>query len=367
MAQLNEQEIKALLENYKLGKATEEELAMLETWYTTYREEGPENPGMAERLAAVDMVWEKLEKEHRPVKRMFRWQRYAAAAVIILAIGVYFLWRPVQVPSISVAQLANSKKDIPPGTNKATLTIAGGSTVVLDSAKSGIAVNGDGLTYNDNSKVNAEISAATKMLSLQTPKGGTYKLVLPDGSVVWLNAASRLNFPSTFAGQKQREVELSGEGYFEVAKNKAQPFIVKSRGQKVEVLGTHFNINSYDDEPVTKTTLLEGRVRIGNTILKPGEQAENNNTGIKTQTVDIDEVMGWKNNYIVFQDEKIENIMRKISRWYDVEVVYEGEMPTDDFGGRVNKLAYVSQVLKKLELTNKVHFKIAGRRIIVTK
>jgi transmembrane sensor len=366
MAELNKEEVRVMLENFRLGRATEKEKALLETWYLTYREEGAEIPDMAERLAAVDLVWTKLENEHRPVKRMVRWRSIAAAAILILSAGTYFIWQFTHAP-ITVSELAGTKKDIAPGTNKATITIAGSGTVVLDSTRAGIEVHSGDLTYDDNTKINANLTTDTKMLTLQTPKGGTYRLVLPDGSIVWLNAASRLVFPSTFNGQKQREVELSGEGYFEVAKNKAVPFIVKSHGQKVEVLGTHFDINSYDDEPLTKTTLLEGRVRIGTTILKPGEQAEKSDAGIHIVPADIDEVMGWKNNYIVFQDEKIENVMRKISRWYDVEVVYEGEMPTDDFGGRVNKRFYISQVLKKLELTNKVHFKVAGRRIIVTK
>jgi transmembrane sensor len=367
MAQLSEQDIKVMLENFRQGKATDEELDLLETWYLTYREEGTENPDMAERLAAVDTVWAKLENGHRPVKRMAKWCSVAAAAILLLSVGGYFVWQAVQVPVITVSQLAGTKKDIAPGTNKATLTIAGSGTLVLDSARTGLEVHPNDLTYDDNTRINAALTTDTKMLTLQTPKGGTYRLVLPDGSVVWLNAASHLSFPSSFKGQKQRQVELSGEAYFEVAKNKAMPFIVKSHGQQVEVLGTHFNINSYDDEPITRTTLLEGSVRIGATLLKPGEQAENNGTSIKTIPADVDEIMGWKNNYIVFQDEKIESIMRKISRWYDVEIVYEGIPPADDFGGRVNKRAYVSQVLKKLELTNKVHFKIQGRRIIVTK
>jgi transmembrane sensor len=366
MAELNKEEIRAMLENFRLGKATEEEKALLETWYLTYREEGTENPDMAERLAAVDMVWTKLENGDRPVKRMIRWRSIAAAAILVLSVGGYMMWQFAHAP-IAVSELAGTKKDIAPGTNKATLIIAGGGAVVLDSTRAGIEVHSGDLTYDDNTRINANLTADTRMLTLQTPKGGTYRLVLPDGSIVWLNAASRLVFPSTFNGQKQREVELSGEGYFEVAKNKAIPFIVKSHGQKVEVLGTHFDINSYDDEPLTKTTLLEGSVRIGTTVLKPGEQSEKSNVGINVVPANIDEVMGWKNNYIVFQDEKIENVMRKIGRWYDVEVVYEGEMPADDFGGRVNKRFYISQVLKKLELTNKVHFKVAGRRIIVTK
>lgn len=371
MTELNESNIRAILERFKQGTATEAELALLETWYLTYREEGAENPDIVERLAAVDQVWARLEKEHRPVRQIFlrRWQSVAAAIVIIFAIGAYFLYRPA--PAISVSQLANSKKDIPPAANKATLSIAGGDILNLDSSRTGIAVHNGDVRYDDNSAVPGQGSLASSplatRLTLQTPMGGTYRLTLPDSSVVWLNAASRLVFPSTFKGQQQRVVELNGEAYFEVAKNREQPFIVKSRGQQVEVLGTHFNINCYDDESLTKTTLLEGSIRIGDVILKPGEQAVKNGADIKTGMVNTDEVTGWKNNYIVFQDEKIQSVMRKISRWYNMEIVYEGELPTDDFGGRVSNRAYVSQVLRKLELTNKVHFKIAGRKIIVSR
>ena len=375
MSELTEQQIRAMLERYSLGKATPEELALLESWYLTYQEEGGASPDMITRLAAVDRVWERLEDEYRPVKRLFGWRRnlVAAAAVIALVIGIgtYFLYQPTRPAAISVSQLAGSKKDIAPATNKATLSIAGSGMMVLDSSRTGIAVNSGDLRYDDNTKIQGQTAVAfnedVRMLTLQTPKGGTYRLILPDSSVVWLNAASRLVFPSSFSGQQRREVELQGEGYFEVAKNKAQPFIVKSRGQNVEVLGTHFNINGYADEVITKTTLLEGSIRIANVVLKPGEQAQTSDAGIKISRVDTDEAIGWKNNYIVFQDENIQSIMRKISRWYDMEVVYEGELPTDDFGGRVSSRNYVSQVLRKLELTNKVHFKIVGRKIVVTK
>lgn len=366
MSELNEQDIKRILENYRLGKATDEERALLEEWYLTYTEEGAGNPDMPQRLAAVDNVWMKLENEHRPVKKISRWVPFAAAALIVLAVGIYFLWQPAP---LSVNELANTAKDIAPGYNKATLTIAGGNTVSLDSSSAGIEVGPQAVTYDDNRTVKGAgaLNENPRMLTLTTPKGGTYKLALPDGSVVWLNAASKLIFPSTFNKQKQRVVELEGEGYFEVAKNKQQPFVVKSNGQQVEVLGTHFNINTYADEPLIKTTLLEGSVRIGSIMLKPGEQAKNSGKGITVQQVDTDGAVGWKNNYIVFEDESIQGVMRKISRWYDVDITYEGELPDDDFGGRVSRQAYVSQVLKKLELTNKVHFKVAGRRIIVTK
>ncbi|WP_256009404.1 FecR family protein [Desertivirga xinjiangensis] len=366
MSELNDQEIKRILENYRLGTATDEEKALLESWYLTYTEEGTDDPELAERFAAVDNVWMKLENEYRPVKKMWKWTSFAAAALIVLVAGSYFLWRPQPV---SVSELAKTSKDIAPGYNKATLTIDGVGILSLDSSSAGIVVKSTSVIYDNNRTVKGTDALIKNpgMLTLTTPKGGTYKLALPDGSVVWLNAASKLVFSSVFHKQKQRVVELEGEGYFEVAKNKQQPFIVKSKGQQVEVLGTHFNINSYSDEPLTKTTLLEGSIRISNKILKPGEQAQNTGKSLVVHEVDTAGVVGWKNNYIVFEDESIQGVMRKISRWYDVDITYEGELPVDDFGGRINRQAYVSQVLRKLELTNKVHFKVAGRRIIVTK
>jgi ferric-dicitrate binding protein FerR (iron transport regulator) len=196
-------------------------------------------------------------------------------------------------------------------------------------------------------------------------------VVLPDGSKVFLNAASSLTYPISFVALRERRVELKGEAYFEVAKDKNHPFIVKTQNQEIKVLGTHFNINSYADEPLTKTTLVEGSVLVKASgiqqILKPGSQAINGYDGLRIVEANMDEVLAWKNGYFMFDSESIESVMRKISRWYNIDVAFKGNVSKDKFGGTVSRFANVSQVLRKLEYTNKVHFIIEEGRITVTK
>lgn len=368
MAAMNEQAIKAILEKFRNGTASEEELAFLETWYLEYAETGSIDMPLTERIAATDFVWTKLEQQTAPkVKPVFTWQRIAAAVlVLIVGAAVYLFLNRNNDKPLTVAELADTKYDIAPGYNRAIITDASGKTVELDSARRGITVGDNNVSYDNGASIDAlKGGQSVKMMTLQTPKGGTYQITLPDGTRVWLNAATTLQFPSSFAGA-ERKVELSGEAYFEVAANSKLPFRVLSKGQTVEVLGTSFNLNCYPDENATYTTLIDGKVRVANATLLPGQQAINNESGIRTLEVNTDAVLGWKNNYFVFQGEKIDAIMRKISRWYDMEIVYEGSVTADDFGGRVNRYVNVSQVLKKLELTNKVHFKISGKKIIVT-
>lgn len=367
---MNEQEIRSILEKFRQGTASQEELAFLESWYLEYADAGADDMPLAERLATTDFVWEKLSEQIQPkVKPMFSWKR-VAAAVLILVIGLtaYLLLNRDSQQPMTVAELANSKYDVAPGYNKATIADASGKIVELDSARRGINVQKNSLSYDNGASIkelNLKTGTQVTMMTLQTPKGGTYQITLPDGTRVWLNAATSLQFPSAFQGS-ERKVELSGEAYFEVANNDKLPFRVTSKGQTVEVLGTSFNLNCYPDEDASFTTLIEGKVRVGNAILLPGQQAISQHADFRTREVNTDAVLGWKNNYFVFQGEKIDAIMRKISRWYDMEIVYEGKITADDFGGRVNRYVNVSQVLKKLELTNKVHFRVSGKKIIVT-
>lgn len=350
---MDEQSIKVLLDKYKAGIATEEELALLESWYLSYEEQGPSELSMDERLKAVDRVWTNLEG-----RRVRLWPRLAAAAVILIlfSAGIYFYGHKETVIA---------KQDVAPGSNKAMLTLTNGKTINLSNLKTGVVIDAAALTYNDGTRITEETKTSTpQQMILHTPKGGTYGIVLPDGTKVWLNAASTLKFPATFADLKERKVALNGEAYFEVAANVKQPFRVETNSQLVEVLGTHFNINAYEGEAIAKTTLLQGSVRVGKLLLKPGEQAAG---AVKVTDINIDEIIGWKNGYFVFENEQLPSIMRKISRWYDVEIVFKGEMPADEFGGRVTRFVNLSQVLKKLELTNKVHFKIEGKTVIVTK
>jgi transmembrane sensor len=259
--------------------------------------------------------------------------------------------------------------------------LADGKRIILTGAKNGtiakdhnaiINKTADGqLVYQSDDKETASSKRPAENL-LQTPRGGEYHLILADGTNVWLNAASSIRYPTAFTGNDRR-VEVTGEAYFEVAHNAAKPFRVTSKGQTVEVLGTHFNINAYDDEPGIKTTLLEGSVKVSNkdqkAILKPGQQAivQSINNSIIIKNANTEEVVAWKNGYFLFDGEKIESIMRKVSRWYDVDVQYEQTMPDVAFGGSISRFENVSQLLEVLQRTGSVHFKIEGRRLTVMK
>jgi ferric-dicitrate binding protein FerR (iron transport regulator) len=269
-----------------------------------------------------------------------------------------------------------------PGGNKAILTLANGRQITLTGARNGtLAVQGavainktaDGrIIYNSSNEATSGHAAATTYNTMTTPRGGQYQVVLPDGSKVLLNAASSLTYPTTFNGN-ERKVELTGEAYFEVAHNASKPFKVSSNGQTVEVLGTHFNINAYKDEPAIKTTLLEGKVKVtANTLnkvhfLEPGQQSVFNAQTFAVNQVETEGVVAWTNGQFVFEDDNIQYIMRTVSRWYDVDVTYNGTAPDDIFGGSVSRFNNISEVLKTLQLTGKVHFEIEGRKIIVSK
>lgn len=208
--------------------------------------------------------------------------------------------------------------------------------------------------------------------TIETPKGGQYQVDLPDGTKVWLNAGSLLRYPTNFTG-KIRSVELTGEAYFEVAKNAHKPFKVLSKNQVVEVLGTHFNISSYTDDISVKTTLLEGSVKVLSSkvnqtkLLKPGQQSDINytNNAFFIKSVNTDEVIAWKNGYFLFSDEDLKSIMARFARWYNVDVEYQGDVDNLRFGGMVSRSKDLTQALKVVEQAGNVKFKIEGRRVIV--
>ncbi len=252
--------------------------------------------------------------------------------------------------------------------------MADGSSIILDQAQNGnLATQGNTkiLKMNGMLSYNTSQNKTTKVLynTISTPRGGQYQLIFTDGTKVWLNAASSLRFPTNFEG-KERKVELSGEAYFEVAKNKAMPFKVKVNKMEVEVLGTHFNINSYEDESTIRTTLLEGSVRINqnkNTgILKPGQQAQTDQFGaIKIiNDADLEEAIAWKEEKFQFGRADIHEVMRQVARWYDVNIEYKGTV-SSHFGGTISRNANLSQVLDMLHLTGKVKFEVKDRKIIV--
>jgi ferric-dicitrate binding protein FerR (iron transport regulator) len=266
-------------------------------------------------------------------------------------------------------------KAIVPGGNHAVLVLADGSVIKLDSTGNGV-VSAQGtititikdsgqLIYTSNGQAPDRESGFN---TLKTPRGGQYQVVLPDGTKVWLNAATSLKYPAFFAAN-ERKVELNGEAYFEVAKNPKSPFRVIVNGKPgVEVLGTHFNMMAYGDEPFMATTLLEGSVKIGSTILKPGQQANVEFAEQKIQVIndiDVNEIIAWKNGKTSFKDASIQTIMRGVSRWYDVDISYEGKIPDKRFKGGLPRDANLSDLLSVLEQSG-IHFRVEGKKITVT-
>jgi ferric-dicitrate binding protein FerR (iron transport regulator) len=309
----------------------------------------------------------------------------AASILILFATGAYFILFNTKSdsPQLSKAKQKSTEdiQSITPGGNKAVLTLADGSVINLDSARNGT------LTQQGNIKiikgedgqllyyVDQEGAAIKGYNTISTPRGGKYEIVLADGSKVWLNAASSLKFPASFTG-KTREVLLTGEGYFEVAKNAFKPFHVKVNNMTVEVLGTHFNVNAYEDERSIATTLLEGSVKIKKDIpaksssqslvLKPGEQAELAKDGELNINHDanIQEVIAWKNDNFEFNNTPVTDIMRQISRWYDVEIDYRGPVPTHQLTGKISRNVDLNQLIDMLAYTG-INMKIENKKIII--
>ncbi|RKR85101.1 FecR family protein [Mucilaginibacter gracilis] len=300
-----------------------------------------------------------------------------AAAIIIMVIGVRWFQNnePKQQAASAVGVLF--KNDVAPGGNKATLTLANGQSISLTEAQKGqIAKQGasiitkttDGqIVYNASSVLQNNDKGDINLI--KTPKGGKWDVTLSDGTKVWLNASSSIKYPSAFMGN-ERKVEITGEAYFEVAHNAAKPFRVIAGGQTVEVLGTHFNINAYNDEEAVKTTLLQGKVKITNggrmAILMPGQQAATrfSNNSILVKEADTELAVAWHNGYFQFEQSDIHNVMKQLSRWYDVDVKFDGKVTRDKFGGSIPRDAPLSQVLRTLE-QSMVHFKIDGKTVTV--
>lgn len=327
-----------------------------------------------------------LEKIHRsipefsanpPVRNFMPWlYRLAAACFIgLMLAGAYYVYGPQKEPLLAKNQrkTRHNKDDVSPGTDRAMLILADGSKVELDSSYNGslanqgntqISKSGKSIRYISSGRTNRELLFNT----ITTPRGGQYKVQLPDGTNVWLNAASSIRFPTSFE-EKTRHVEITGEAYLEVAKDKTKPFIATVNGSEIEVLGTHFNVTAYGDDGIIKTTLLEGSVFFSkgasNALLKPGEQSRLKLNGeLQVDEVDVNTVVAWKNGYFDFQGSDIETVARQLSRWYDVEVIHEKKI-NELFYARIPRNTKISDVFRALELTGKVKFEMQGNKIIV--
>jgi transmembrane sensor len=386
-----EERVRHLLRLYADNKATEQEVREmlnllrqeegdkeLESLMTELRHES--NGDDSHLPVDWESIWDKIHHSAIqpvvPVRKM-KWLRVAAAIIILVSTSVYFLVnRSTKNEDIAKTEpVPELKSDVLPGGDKAILTLANGSQIVLDNAANGK------LAQQGNTEViklaNGELvykgtgDQADEVLynTMSTPRGGQYRLILPDGSRVWLNAVSSIRYPTAFTG-KERIVEITGEAYFEVTKVASMPFKVAVNGMEVAVLGTHFNINAYQDEPTVNTTLLEGSVKVSKganyTVIKPGQQTQLTTTGaIKViSDADVEEAVAWKEGRFEFKDADIKTIMRQIMRWYDVDVEYQGNIPDRYFTADISRNKTLSAVLKILKLSD-VDFKLEGKKLTV--
>ncbi|MBW7892668.1 MAG: FecR family protein [Chitinophagaceae bacterium] len=289
-----------------------------------------------------------------------RWFGYAAAiAVIIGTVVLYYAFREEVPETHEIAQTELPAEDVLPGSDRAILTLSNGQKVELSSSGRQVIKDGDISIQNvDGSLVYSNADEAT-INTMTTPRGGQYKLKLPDGTMVWLNASSSISYPTAFKGNT-REVSMTGEAYFEVSKNPAKPFIVKTFRDEIRVTGTSFNVNSYTDEDDIKTSLLEGMVEINGVRLSPGKAY----IGGKVINTDIEKDVAWKNGAFYFHQVKLKEAMRQIARWYDIEVNYEANVSEMELRGEIGRNLTLQQVLDGLQ-DKYLHFRLEGRKLIV--
>jgi transmembrane sensor len=383
----------------ELAHLPDEDLAELlrDSYTESYADVEPGEPFFSEPqssdlLARIRATIRAVAEEETPLPILRpRWTRYVAAASIglVLISGAWWTWfRHTPQPVPVASQQQRFKNDVAPGGDKAILTLANGQQIVLDSAANGLLAQQGNTTIEKNANGRLEYVPAggvgeAAYNTLSTPRGGQYQLTLPDGTHVWLNTASTITYPTAFRGN-QRKVTVTGEAYFEVAKDARHPFYVHVAlpgadtvpvgGADIQVLGTDFNTNGYADEPVATITLVSGRIRIihgrNSRILEPGQQAQ---TALAATGDDkirlsddpaLDEALAWREGKFLFGHTGIDEIMRQVARWYDVNIIYEGH-PADLFHARIPRDLPVSELLKLLELTNRVHFRIDGKTITV--
>lgn len=330
------------------------------------------------KAGAYEKVQEGISTEVKRKGRSIWIYLTAACALIVIAVSIFLLSisdnsKPGEKPIVK-----NSGTDIKPGTDKAVLVLSNGRTIILDQESDGVLDNNDGVTITkqDGGELSYTSSDANPLTfhTLSTPRGGKYKILLPDGTMVWLNAESSLRYPTSFSKSTSREVELRGEGYFEVAKDAAHPFLVKldDKGM-VEVLGTHFNVNGYEG---VKVVLVEGRVRVGGNEkwkmengkwaeLRPGEMGEIKEDGeVSVSKGDVEEAVAWTKDKFLFRNADIHSIGEQIKRWYDVEVKYEGNI-TQHFNTEMSRDLPLSKLLDGLQGTMQVHFELRGRSLTI--
>ncbi len=383
----NQKELNRMMKRYVAGNANAEEIKFIESYYQHLENEGNILGDLNEEELATlsegsfQKILENINQSNNDRKSLPFYKYMAAAIVLIVFISgfLYFSKDAVIAPNKLIVQ--SEKMDILPGVDKAILTLSDGSQIVLDDSKNESIVEKTGLIISKTTDgqliytVSSTLPKSANIVynTIATSKGNQYQVLLPDGTRVWLNAASSLKYPEVFTGN-ERKVILSGEAYFEVAKNKDMPFKVQSRNQEVQVLGTHFNINSYSDDHSIKTTLLEGSVKVSNAnftkILKPAEQSLVENNGLGNinviKNIDVEGEIAWKNGLFSFNNAALKTILNQLERWYDIKINYES-IPDKRYNGMVPRKSKLSEVLNMLELTGNISFKIEeGRQLKVS-
>lgn len=377
--------VRDLLARYSKGECTEAEMALVERWYMQFNEHQVDIS--EQRISEIGKkIYSTLSEEAEVrTRRLWIVRIGTAAAVFASLLGAILFFKPAdglkKGKEEQVVQVAGQNEKI---TDKVMLTLADGKKINLTDARIGLLVRQPGLEIIKAGEqlITCKITGPVSQMDpgaltrITTPRDGQMEILLSDDTKVWLNAATTLIFPIVFADIQKRRLSLSGEAYFEVSKDKARPFLVSVQNQLVEVLGTHFNISAYGDEQVVKTTLLEGAVKISalsgdgkvvrSAILKPGQQAVGSGETIDVVQVDTEDILAWKNGEFVFRKEPLENIMIKLARRYNVEVVYQDRLiGKQRFGGSISDQAKLSEVLNMLELAGGVHFRIEGKKVFV--
>ncbi len=375
---MDKNEAVSLLNRYLEGRCTPEERVQVEQWYAGLLEESGWNMESARRQEAQQAMKQRIDRQLGFTQPRLLWQRswvrYAAVLFFLTgASALFFLRKQPKPEPVPVAEIM-------PGGNKAVLTLGNGRVIPLDQAAEGnIAQQGSSriskraggrLVYEAGGTGGDE---TVDYNTLATPRGGQYRLVLPDGSEAWLNALSSIKFPATFT-DKERKVSITGEVYFEIAANERQPFqvAVANSNTRIDVLGTHFNISAYADEPFVRTTLLQGKVRVSNegaVLLQPGQQAvlgsgAGQHPVSLLKDADTEAAIAWMNGYFQFSQADIRTVMQQIARWYDVNVSYEGKIPEKKFSGEISRASNLSEVLKGLSVSG-INYRREGRNIII--
>lgn len=387
---MDKKEFLKLVSKYNQGLATEEEIAFLNAYDGLFDSQ----EDILDQLSPADKdqlkasmhahITGHIQTEAQQVNRSAGWKgRWLAAALVLVSCTIGYVlykssYRDDTVQPVLISQKAEV---ISPGSNQAILTLSNGDKIALNDRANGVVHKESGLliTKNEDGQLQYEMAAEAEVAinTLTTPRGGQYQLILADGTKVWLNADSKIIYPTQF-GSEERKVEVLGEAYFEVAKNAAKPFKVVSKNQVIEVLGTHFNVNNYQDEAVAKTTLLEGSVKISSVVngvvdrssskvLQPGEQANlvPGRSNITVTNSDLEAAIAWKNGYFRFNRTDMQSMMRQVARWYDVEVEYRGKISSDLFGGSLRRSDNIQEVIRILQLS-KINVVVNGKKIIIS-